>query len=84
MAGQGRLHRYAGGFRVADFANHDHIGILAQDGAQACGKAEANVTAHMYLYNTGQVKFDRVLDRDNLAQAIIEATQETVNRGGLA
>ncbi len=38
VAGLGRLDGDFGGLEVADFADHDHVRILAQEGAQGAGE----------------------------------------------
>lgn len=35
---EGRSYGQFRGFAVADFANHDHVGILSEQGAQGCGE----------------------------------------------
>ena len=41
VAGQCRLNGDLRRFRIADFADHDAIRIVAQDGAQAAGERQA-------------------------------------------
>lgn len=43
VAGHGGLHGGAGGFLIADFANEDHIGVLAEDAAEECAEGVALV-----------------------------------------
>ncbi|MNR99701.1 hypothetical protein D3C72_309410 [compost metagenome] len=62
-------------FGVADFADHDDVGVLTQDGAQTSGEGQAYLGAHAYLNHAGQVQFDRVLDRDDLALAVVQVGQ---------
>jgi hypothetical protein len=45
---------------VADFADHDHVRILAQEGAQRGSKREADLVVHVHLVDAGQVDFSRV------------------------
>ena len=42
VAGQRRLDGDTRGFQVTHFADHDHIRILTNDGAQGAGEIEAN------------------------------------------
>ena len=54
MAGQRRLHGDLGGFEVADFADHDDVRVLAQDGAQQMGEIEADLRLDLDLVDAGQ------------------------------
>ena len=49
-----------GGVRVADFADHDDVGVLAQQRAHAVGKRESGL--HLDLVEGGLDHFYRVLD----------------------
>ncbi|MNE19444.1 hypothetical protein D3C80_1125240 [compost metagenome] len=71
-------------FRVADFADHDDVRVLTQDGAQTSGEGQADLGAHAHLNHAGQVQFDRVLDRDDLALAVVQVGQQAIDGGGLA
>ena len=65
MAGQRRPHRDLRGFQIADFADHDDIGVLPQDGAQQAGESQADLRPNLDLVDAGKLIFDRVLDRDD-------------------
>jgi exodeoxyribonuclease VII large subunit len=67
MASQSRLHRHLGGFRVTALADHDNIGILTQDGAQAAGKGQADLFVHLHLVNALEAVFHRILDGQHIA-----------------
>ena len=71
MPGQRRLHGDPRGLLVADLADHDHVRVLAQDRAEAGGERQANVTAGLHLHHPWQLELDRVLDRDDLAGAVV-------------
>ncbi len=47
------------GFRVADFADQDDVGVLAQERAQHAGEVQADLLAHRHLVDARQVEFDR-------------------------
>ena len=40
VAGQRGLHRHLGRLEVADFADHHHVGVLAQEGPQGGGEGQ--------------------------------------------
>ena len=67
MPGQRRLHGDLRGLQVADFADHDHVRILAQDRAQQAGEGQADLRLDLDLVDAAQLVLDRVLDGDHLA-----------------
>jgi hypothetical protein len=52
-----------GGFEVADFAHHDHVGILPQEGLERGSEGEAGLVVDVDLIDAGQVDFGRDLRR---------------------
>ncbi len=72
------------GFEIADFADHHHVGVLPQDGAQSSGKGEVDAGVDLRLADAGQVVLDRVFHRHDAGGAGIESAQRRVQRGGLA
>ncbi len=52
--------------RVAYLADHDDVGVLAQDGAQVLRKIQADRRLHLHLIDAGELIFDRVLDGEHL------------------
>ena len=84
VARQCRLHGDAGGFGIADFADHHHIGILPQDGAQAGGKAEADLGVHLRLAEAIHGIFHRVFHGQDIAAAIVEQFQPGIECRRLA
>ena len=63
VAGQRGLDRDLRGLEVADLADHDHVRVLAQDGAQALAKVSSDPGVDLGLADAGQLVLDRVLDR---------------------
>ena len=88
MPGQRRLHRDLGGFVVADFADHHHVGVLPQNRAQARREGQPDARIDLRLPHPVDRVFDRVLDRQDVARAVIsggvELAQRGIKRGGLA
>ncbi len=72
MAGLGGLERRIDRLCVADLAHHDHVGILAQRGAERRGEAR-RIRADLALGDdrvfVREDELDRILDRHDLALA---------------
>ena len=51
VAGERGLNSDLRGFFVADFANHDDVGVLPQDGPERFGKVEVNFRVDLGLAN---------------------------------
>ena len=66
VAGQRRLDRDLRGFRVADFADHDLVGVVTQDRAQPAREGQALLLVDRDLRDALQLVLDRILDRDDL------------------
>jgi len=60
VAGERGLYRDLRGFVVADFADHDDVRVLAQDGAQRLGEIQIDFRIHLCLADTGELVLDRV------------------------
>ena len=84
VAGLRRLDGDLGGFQVADFADHDDIRVLAQEGAQRGGKGQSHLVVHVDLVDAGQIDFGRVLRRRDVAILGVEDVEAGVQRHGLA
>src|ERR1700685_4563274 len=82
VAGKGRLNGNLRRFRVADFAHHDLVGIVAQNRAQAAGKGETLFLVHRNLRNATQLIFDRIFNRDDLVFVGLDLVDGGVKRGG--
>ena len=84
MAGERGLHGDLRGFRVADFADHDHVGVLADDGAQSVGETKTDLRFDLNLIDAAQLVFDRIFDGDNFFAGIVDFFQRAVKRRRLA
>ena len=73
-----------GGVEVADFTDHDDVGVLAQHVAQGAGEGEADLGAHLHLVDAGHLVFDRVLDRDDAQVGRVDLAEKGVERGRFA
>src|SRR6266567_461244 len=84
VAGEGGFDGDFGGLRVADFADHNDVGILAQDGAEGIAKGKADFLLHGHLIDAGHLKFHRVFDGDNVVFRVVQFVEGGVKRGGFA
>ena len=66
VAGQRRLDGDLRGLGVADLADHDLVGVVAQDRAQAARERQPLLLVDRNLRDAAQLVFDRILDRDDL------------------
>ncbi len=84
MTGQRGLHGDLRGLQIADFADHHDVGILAQECPHGAREGEADLPLHLHLVDAGDLIFDGVLDREDLAVRRVERAERGVERGRLA
>ncbi len=84
VAGEGGLYRDLRGLAVADFADHDLVRVVAQDGAQAARKRQAFLFVDRDLKHAAELVLHRVLDGDDLVVPAVDLVDGGVQRGGLA
>ena len=65
-------------FEVANFADHDDIGILAQNRAQATCKRHVDFGIDLRLTDTIDEILNRILDGHNVAGIVIDAFESRV------
>ena len=56
-----------GGLLVADLADHDHVGVLAEHRPQALAEAHVAAGVDLRLVHPGHPLLDRILDRHHVA-----------------
>ena len=83
MTGQRRLHRDFRCLTVTNLTDHNNVRVLPQDRTQAVGKGQIDFRIHLDLADTGQLVFDRVLNRDDILFTIVQAGQRRIQAGGL-
>jgi len=66
VAGEGGVDGDLRGLVVADFADENFIGVVAQDGTQAAGEGEAFLLIDGNLGDAANLILDRVFDGDDL------------------
>ena len=66
MAGERRLHGDARGLDVADLADEDHVGVLAQDRLETGGERHARLVVDLDLVDPREDVLDRVFDRHHV------------------
>ena len=73
-----------GGLIIANLADHDLVGVVAQNGAKAAGKREALLFVHRDLSDAAQLVLDGVLDGDDLVLIGANFIEGGVQGGRLA
>jgi hypothetical protein len=66
VAAVGRTDRNLRGFRVANLADHDDIGVLSQDRSKSIGKRQLDFRIDLHLADAVELIFDRILNRDDV------------------
>jgi hypothetical protein len=84
VARERRLHRDFRRIAVADFADHDDVGILPQYVFQHPREAEARRLVDLVLVDDVELIFDRVFDRDDVLLDALQEIDAGVERRGLA
>ena len=66
------------GLLVADFADHDLVGIVAQDGAETAGEGESFFVVDRDLGDAFELVLDRILDGDDLVFVVLDFAESGV------
>src|SRR5712692_9332847 len=72
VTGECRLDGDLRGLVIADFAHHDLVGIVAQDGAQPAGKRQAFFLIDRDLRDPADLIFDRVFNRNDFVFVVLD------------
>src|SRR5579884_3960957 len=78
VSGKGRVDGDLRGFLVANFADHDFIGIVAQNGSQSAGEGQSFLLVNRDLRNALDLIFDGVFDGDNLVFIVLDFAERGV------
>jgi len=78
------LDRDAGGLGVADLADEDDVGVLAEDRPEALGEGDAGDLVDLDLVDRGEDVLHRVLDGHDVALAAVDLAEGGVERRRLA
>src|SRR5216684_717438 len=84
VTGQRRLHGDLSGLAIADLADQDDVRVLAQNRPQAVGKTDVGQLVDLALVDVLKGVLDRVLDRHDVADLLIELVNRRVKGGRLA
>src|SRR5215469_77194 len=80
VSGQCGLNRDLCRFGVADFADHDLVGVVAQDRTQASSEGQAFLFIDGNLRNATELVFDRVFNRDDLVFVRLDLVHGGIER----
>src|ERR1051325_10968637 len=84
VPGQRRLHRVLRRLRVTDLADHDDVGVLAEDRAQRVREGDADLRLHRRLIEVVVHHLDRVFDRGDVDLRRRQRLERRVERHRLA
>ena len=84
VAGEGGADGDFCGFEVANFPDHDDVGVGTEDGAEGGGEGQADFAFHGDLHDTRELVFDGVFDGDDAAVWMVYLGEEGVKAGGFS
>src|SRR5208282_2219455 len=84
VAGQRRLDGDLGGFVVANFAHHDLVRVVTQNGAQPTGERQTLFFVNRNLGDAADLILDRVFNGDDLVLVGLDLVDGGVERRGFA
>src|SRR5713226_1326491 len=84
VPGQRRANGNLRGLQVADFPDHDHVRVLAQDVAQPHRERQPDVRAHCDLVDPLEFILHRLLDGDDSLLHRVDRAQERIKRSGFS
>ena len=84
MAGLRRPERDVRRLLIANLADQNHVGILAENRAQPARERHAGLGVDLHLVHAGDLHLDRILERDDVVGRRLDRVQRGVERRGLA
>ena len=84
MTGERCLNGDLGGLQVANFPEHDDIGILTQEGAEGLSEGHAGRFIDLHLHDPLDVELHRVFDREELGVDLVDMPQAGIKGRGFA
>ncbi len=72
VTGQRRVDRDVGGLLVANLADHDHVGILPQEGAQRAGEGQPDLRLDVDLVDAADLVLDRIFRREDVEVRLVD------------
>src|SRR5439155_14208337 len=84
VAGQRRLNCDLRRFDVANFSDHDLVGIMAENRAKAARERQPFLFVDWNLGDAVDLIFDGIFDREDLVLLIFDLHQSAIQRGCLA
>src|SRR5207237_3932214 len=84
VAGKRGLNGDLCGLGITNFADHDLVRVVTQNGAQAAGKSQSLLFIDGNLGHTANLIFDRIFNGDDLVFVGLDFIYRSVQRGGLA
>jgi hypothetical protein len=84
VARERRVHGDLGRLLVADLADHHHVRVLPEEGAQRAREGEPDAGLTCICESPADVVLDRVLRREDVHVGGVDAVEARVERGGLA
>ena len=84
VAREGGFNRDFRRLGIADFTNHYDVRILAQNGAQRIGESQPDFFFGRHLVDARDLEFDRIFDRDDVIDRVIEFVEGRIKGRRLA
>ena len=84
VTGQRGLDGDLSGFKIADFTEHDDVGILTQERPESLAEGHPGRLIDLHLHDALDVELHRVFDREQLGVDLVDVPQAGVEGGRLA
>jgi hypothetical protein len=81
---QRALDGHDGGLAVADFAEHDDVGVLTKNAPQAAGEGHALTIGDLRLADAFEFVLDRVFNRENVPLTVVDLLERCIKCRALA